>query len=341
MKDVVESLNQALFRQGWTLGDRVYRIGHPFEWVDADRQTHFYAVEGVSAVLQYMSMFYEQYPTPEEIATVDFDEMRQHCEQQLRDAYLHFAPFRPVADMERYITSTALVRTQDYAFIKTYCKDLGDRPIKHLDIGPGLGSHALWSLKGFSSAYYALEASPHSWGVQRNFFRFLSSRSGSYLDLVEAERFGLSPDALHRAVNDEPGYRIKHVPSWMFEQVAPSSLDIVTATWVLNEINFAGILWLMSHAARTLRRGGYVYIRDSGKLKPSRHAINYDQLLQDIGFARRASLDVRNRVDYFGIPRVYEKTTDAVPGFDELVERYIGRFAVVVHGGEYVQNVGA
>jgi hypothetical protein len=127
----------------------------------------------------------------------------------------------------------------------------------------------------------------------------------------------------------------------MFPLVASSSVDLITATWVLNEINFAGIVWLMCHAARTLRRGGYVYIRDSGKLKPSRHSINYDQLLQDIGFARRATLDVQNRVDYFGIPRVYEKTTDAVASFDELVERYIGRFAVVVHGGEYVQNVGA
>ena len=339
MNDIVQSLKRAMVRQGWIYGDKAYRIGHPFEWIDGDQQPYLYGAQDILAVRQYLSMFYESYPTPEEIMTSNYEQMRAHCEDQLRKACKHFVPFLPLSSsLEANITCTALVRTQDYCFIKTHCKDLTN-PVNHLDIGPGLGSHAIYSLTAFESKFYALDASPHSYAVQRHFFRFLSPYPGAYLDLVECENFNLDSETMSVELNQNSNYRVKHVPSWMFPLVQEKSIDLITATWVLNEINFSGILWLISHSSRVLRQGGYFYIRDSSKLKPKRHPINYDDLLIKMGFAEIGRLNVRNRIDYFGIPRAYQKRTDAAYSFDELAEACLGQFAVVLHGGDYVQNL--
>ncbi|NQT22146.1 MAG: hypothetical protein HQ579_01770 [Candidatus Omnitrophica bacterium] len=159
------------------------------------------------------------------------------------------------------------------------------------------------------------------------------------MDVIECENFNLDRAEITRLVNKESGYKIKHVPSWYFDTVATGSIDLITATWVLNEINVAGILWLMSHSSRVLRKDGYLYIRDSSKLKPLRHAINYDELLLKMGFEEVGRLDVRNRIDLHGIPRAYRKKTESVFSFEELFDSCLGKFAVTVHGGAYMQNM--
>lgn len=344
MNDVVQSLNRALMRQGWLYGDKSHRLGHPFEWVDGDRHPELYGTIDSLSIVLYLSMFYEEYPTPDEILTGDYEQIKDYYQEKLRSFCHHFLPFSalsptPIAsELETYIVCHALGRTQDYSFIKTYCKDLTSS-IKHLDIGSGLGSHALYSLKGFNSEFYALEASPKSYAVQRHFLRFIAPSPGSYLDLVECENFEVTHEAMSKELNQSNNYKIKHCPSWFFPLVEQQSIDLITATWVLNEISFSGILWLMSHSSRVLRSGGYLYIRDSSKLKPGRHAINYDEMLNKIGFVEIARLNVRNRIDYYGVPRVYQKKTDSAYSFEELSESFLGKFAVTAHGGEYVQNL--
>ena len=339
MDDIIQSLNRAMVKQGWNHGDRFFRIGHPFEWIDGDNQPNLYSVRGVMAFRQYLSMYYEQYPTPEEIITDDYEEIKAHNEEILWQATRHFLPFlQKDSAIENNVVSTALARLQDYCFIKTYCKDLVGSQVNHLDIGPGLGSHAIYSLKGFQSTYYGVEASPHSYNIQRQFLRFLSFHTGEYLDLVECENFQLDSEQTIEALNQKSNYRIKHVPSWMYPLVKEKMIDLITATWVLNEVSYSAIIWLISHATRVLRQGGYIYIRDSSKLKPLRHAINYDELLLKMGFVEVGRLKVRNRIDYYGIPRAYQKITDAVYSFEELTEAYLGKFAFVAQGGDYVQN---
>ncbi|MBI4063327.1 MAG: methyltransferase domain-containing protein [Elusimicrobia bacterium] len=340
-RDILESLNRAMLRQGWIFGDKANRIGHPFDWIDGERVSYWNKVQGVQALLQYVAMAYEQYPTPAQFKTPDYDEMLAHCEDTVTKLIKHYLPFpvRKEWGLDNFIKSAAVIRTQDYAFIKTFAGDLA-ATINHLDIGPGVGSHAIYSLKGFSSNYYAVEASPHSYCIQRLMFRFLSPLPGSYLDTIECENFGLNEGAIVAELNNKNQYRIKHVPSWLFPLVSTESIDLVTATWVLNEVSFAGILWLMANASRALRQGGYVYIRDSGKLKPGRHSISYDNLLTDIGFEEIERLKItKNRLDYYGVPRLYQKKTGQSYSFEELVERFLGKFAVVSHGGSYIQNM--
>jgi hypothetical protein len=130
-----------------------------------------------------------------------------------------------------------------------------------------------------------------------------------------------------------------HIPSWKFPVIDDNYFDLVTATWVLNEVNHAGIIWLLGGSIRTLKVGGYFYIRDSGKLKPGRHDIDYDALVLNQGFEEVKRLPVQNRVDLFGIPRMYRKTKQTlVLGFDELYDQVMGRFRVSAQTGNYNQR---
>ncbi len=342
MDDVRQSLKRALSNQGWNYGDKQHRIGNPFEWVDGDLTPNLGKVTGVRGLLQYLSLIYEKYPLPDEIRVNDYDEMRAYIEGVIRRLYYSFIPFEHSVelDSEVYIESTAVVRAQDYSAIRSLCPNIKS-DINHLDIGSGMGSHAVYSLKGFNSSFYSIEAVPHTYAVQRDFYRFLSGGNSTYLDLVECENFGLDNSEMSKLVNSSGKYRIKHIPSWHFGLIKEHTIDLITATWVLNEITFSGIMWLISQCSRVLKKGGYIYLRDSSKLKPLRHQINYDDLLIKLGFKETGRLNVRNRVDFYGIPRAYCKVTESSYSFIDLVDKCIGKFGITVHGGNYVQNLPA
>lgn len=340
MDDIRKSLKEAISNQGWIYADKQHRIGNPFEWVDGDLTPNLGEINGVRGLLQYLSLFYEKYPLPDEIRVSDYDEMRKYIESVIRRLYCNLVPFEHSVefDPQTYIESSALVRAQDYSAICILCPNL-KRDINHLDIGSGIGSHAVYSLKGFNSCFYSIEAVPHTYAVQRDFYRFLSGGDPIYLDLIECENFNLNRSEMSKLVNSSGKYRIKHVPSWHFGLINEKTIDLVTATWVLNEVTFSGIMWLMSHCSRVLKKGGYLYIRDSSKLKPLRHQINYDELLINLGFKEAGRVNVRNRIDLHGIPRAYYKDTESSYSFLELVDKCIGKFGITVHGGNYVQNL--
>lgn len=176
-----------------------------------------------------------------------------------------------------------------------------------MDVGPGLGSHSFYSRPVLDSLFCGFEAYPQTYQVQRNIFRQLAKGACPYVDFISAENFGL-PDSKLELFFKKMRTGILHVPSWKAALMPDNFFDLVTATWVLNELNMAGIVYLLSHCVRTLRVGGYFYIRDSGKRKPGRHDINYDALLLEFGFEEVKRLLVRNRVDFYGVPRMYRKT---------------------------------
>ena len=338
MEDILQSRQRAMVKQGWLWGDRMWRIGNPFEWTDGEHHQYMHAARDVRALLQAIGMYYEQYPTPEKIKTKDHDEVLRFYEETLTATIRNHAPFlQDKPEWQNHVRCTSVARTQDYCAVKTFCKELPSAP-QHLDLGPGLGSHAVYSLQFLKGTFYALEAIPHMYDIQRQFLRFLAPRYGTYLDLVEAENFSLTDQEIAAELSNQ-SHSIKHVPSWGFPHIKDKSMDLVTATWMLNEVSYAGILWLLSNALRVTKDGGYLYIRDSSKLKPNRHAIPYDQLLLEFGFEKAGQLDVQNRVDFWGVPRVYRKAKTVNKSFEELVDHCLGKFAVVVHGGTYNQNL--
>ena len=133
---------------------------------------------------------------------------------------------------------------------------------------------------------------------------------------------------------------IKQIPSWFFIDIPSKSQDLITATSVLNELNTSAIIYMLTESCRVIKNGGYLYLRDSAKLKPGRHNVDYDEALtKHLGFELVHWLDVKNRIDMYAIPRLYKKVKSVNINFEDLFDILVGRDAVTSHGGQYSQNL--
>ena len=95
MKDIKESLERAMIEQGWYFGDKVIRLGSPFEWTENEQKSNIVTLQDLLAVRFYFSMFYVQRPTPDKIMIDDYNEVKKYCEDSLKDVFKHFFPFLP------------------------------------------------------------------------------------------------------------------------------------------------------------------------------------------------------------------------------------------------------
>lgn len=344
MNDIVRSLEKYLNIQKWNEGDLNHRIGHPYVWVDATIKEGYSQTDLLSKILPHLTLFYEEYDIPQEIRVNNFFDVREKIQKTIEKYFKIYFEFLEKKYYYNYFRQMANTRAQDYSFIKTYSNLT--HGINHLDIGAGLGSHATYSIDQFKSTFYALEADPGSYEVQRTFFWYLANRQISYYDLVAIENFGISEEKLWNKIETKKQKMdsnnesiLVHVPSWKLDTIPNEHIDLVTATWVFNEVNTAGIIWLLSNAIRTLKQNGMLYIRDSNKLKPGRHQTNYDQLIEEFGFEKVAQLDVINRKDYYGIPRIYKKT-ERTPNmnFKFLLEKIVGHFDIIAHSTGFTRT---
>ncbi len=337
MKDIRQSMERALVEQGWIFGDKATRVGSPFVWAENENKDNILNLEDLYAIGFYFSMWYVKKNTPQELVLENHDEVNDYMISEITRSFKHFFPFLTLTETWiNHIEAQALARAQDYFFIKKFCKDLPSE-LHHIDIGPGLGCAAIASVKFLNSTFYALEASPMSYGVQRHYFRFISPYPGAYLDVIECENYQLQDDTIISEIQKKD-YKIKHIPSWRFPWLANESMDLMSATFVLNELNYAGILWILSNASRVIKKDGYFYIRDSEILKPGTHNIEYDKVLEKIGFEKVRELRFENRHVYFGIPRVYQKTSSQILSFEEIVDMCLGKYASVAAGNDLAYN---
>lgn len=331
-------MQRALVEQEWIFGDKVTRIGSPFSWAENEHKNNILDLEDLYAVGFYFSMWYVTKSTPAELVLEDHDEVQNYMISEITRSFKHFFPFLPLTETRvNHIRAQALARAQDYFFVRKYCEGLPTEP-HHIDIGPGLGCAAIASVRFLNATFYALEANPMSYAVQRHYFRFMSPYPGAYLDTIECENYQLQDTAIISEIQKEV-YKIKHIPSWRFPWLADESMDLMSATFVLNELNYAGILWIVSNASRVIKKGGYLYIRDSEILKPGTHTINYDDVLEKIGFQKVRELRFENRHDYFGIPRAYRKSCSQTVTFEELVDMCLGKYASVAAGSNLAYNL--
>lgn len=347
--DLDASLKRALVRQKWIYGDRSSRKGNPFIWVDGPLHLSSFDFSGVVDLMQWYSNYFEEYLTPTEIKDAEYDTNFTILEETYRGIFRSYFPFLDVHERQiaLNIRCHALARIQDYCMLKKYAPDLVGRSqvsnvnsrMRHIDFGPGLGGNATYSLMLFGALYTAIEAHQWSYNIQRMFYRQLTHGKGTYLDVLAAESMELSPETINELILSD-NFSLKQLPSWYFSHVPTTSQDLVTATTVLNELNTAGIVYMLSESSRVLQVGGYLYIRDSAKLKPGRHAVNYDKVLTEhLGFELVHWLNGTNRVDMFAIPRLYRKIQGIETDLDILFDHLVGREAVTSHGGEYNQNL--
>ena len=182
--------------------------------------------------------------------------------------------------------------------------------------------------------------------TQKHFYRFLASKFQEtsknpfrFFDCVDAETFGLTWKEIHKFIKNDKTMRINLVPSWMFELVPDKSVDLVTGTWMLNEIGTSALLWLISNCTRVMKKGSYFYINDNNKdrdqLKPGRNTIDYDELLIKLGYKEVKRMKMINRVNFRGSPRIFLKNTNKKYTWKNLVDMCVGKFAVTAHGTSY------
>jgi SAM-dependent methyltransferase len=343
--EIEASRERAIVRDRWFEGDRWQRIGMPWQWVDGGRIDPAVMLGEPYSFLQALSMFYEEYPVPAVLASAvpEHAAVLQQVESLLSSAVRRLFPFGDWSEkMRNAVRCTALARTQDYCTLQYYCSDLvqSGQPV-HLDIGPGLGSHAAYSLSTLgTSTFLGVDVDPSMYSAQRCFFSLIADPDRPYFDPIVAEGLAAQHSEVVHEMKNFDAHSIIHVPGWHLSAVPDRSIDFITATFVLNEVNAAGIVWLLTHMLRCLRQDGCVLIRDSERLKPNRHSLNYDQALLDLGFSLEGRLDIRHRVDMLGIPRVYRKTgSRGALEFEEVYEYFFGRNSITAHGGEFVQNV--
>ena len=211
--------------------------------------------------------------------------------------------------------------------------------MKHLDFGAGMGGNVTYSNILLAASYTAIEAHQWSYDIQRMFFGKMADKNRPYLDVLAAESMGIGSEKLKNEILSNK-YAIKQIPSWFFEEIEDNSYNLVTATNVLNELNTSAIIYMLTNSNRVLQKNGYIYIRDSGKLKPGRHLIDYDQvLIEHMGFELIHWLDVQNRVDMYAVPRIYKKVRNVELNFEELFDLLISREATLAHGLKFAQNL--
>ena len=336
MFEIIEaSKKRALISQNWFDGENGWRVGNPYQWVDGE-QVNF-NLRGVPKVAlhSYLSAYYGEFPTPQDFLIPDFDTTKQEIRDTLHQIYSNCFPYKEVDDYDFYLTSMSHVRTQDYSFLKTYCPDLKEG-ITHIDLGPGVGSHALYSRKMYNSKFYGVEAATTSYMAQQEFLQSLEI-GPQYFDCIAAELMGLEKSEVRSQMASDK-YKVVHTPSWYFPEVADGCADLVTATWMLNEVSYSGVLWLATHSHRALKKGGYFYVRDSQKKKG--HDLDHDEVLKKLGFELVHQANVTNLVDYYGVPRVYKKVDDKTYTYNEAVNLFIPNLLDVNRGKGKESGIG-
>ena len=345
--DFEESYKKNIQKKKYIYGDKYFRIGNPFEWVDGDLQLSKQDFSGVIDLLQWYSGYYEKYNTLKEFLYKDYKKDFNKIKYEFNKIFNFYLPFlKKDKCHQNNIECHSLARAQDLCVIKKFCKNLNTKKIKregikHLDFGSGLGGASTYSLKVLKSDFISIEAHKWSYNIQRMFYRKIINDNEKYLDLVSAESFGLSDKEINLLINSSD-YKIKQIPSWYFDEIKKESQDLITATTCLNEINNAGIIYFIVEANRTLKKDGYLYIRDSNKRKPGRNIVNYDEIFEKVlGYKVIKRFDLKNRKDIFAIPRLYQKMKSKNYEYTELFNKIIGFEAVTSHGSIYDQNINA
>jgi len=344
--DFEESYKRNIQKKKYIYSDKYFRIGNPFEWIDGSLQLSKQDFSGVIDLLQWYSGYYEKYRTLENFLYKDYKKDFNKIKHEFKKIFDFYLPFlKKNKEYQNYINCHSLARVQDLCVIKKFCKNFfwggGGKlkKIKHLDFGSGLGGASTYSLKVLNSDFISIEAHKWSYNIQRLFYRKIINDKEKYLDLVSAESFGLSDKKINLLINSNY-YKIKQIPSWYFDEIKKESQDLITATACLNEINNAGIIYFIVEANRTLKKNGYLYIRDSNKRKPGRNIVNYDEIFEKVlGYKVIKKFQLKNRKDIFAIPRLYQKKVNKNYEFTELFNKIIGFEAVTSHGSIYDQNL--
>jgi len=328
-KKILNSLDKALINQKWHLGDVAGRIGHPFTWADTGAKPLITKLDATNGLMHYYYMYYVIKKTPEFIKTNKTNIYIKKLYKIFEEFFFEKYPYiKKDTQNTNSFKSQSIARAQDLSFIKKYAKNL-KKNINVLDIGPGLcGMLPTLDLE-YNLNYFAVEADPMTYEAQLEFLKlFCYKKNIKIFDTIEAEDY-LDLTKIKKEISKQ---KICHIPSWNFDLIKDNTMDIAVAMFMLNELTYSGIFWLLSKTISKLKIGGYLYVRDSNILKPGCHNFDYNNELLKLGFEEVAFYRIKNRLDFFGIPRIYKKVKNINPSYDFLVKKYLGKYTSVASG---------
>ncbi len=191
----------------------------------------------------------------------------------------------------------------DGRIISEYCPNV--RSV--LDFGSGYGRlGAILGEPSRNGVYISVDCIEVSYILQNLFLSLMApERFYEYCDYVFERR--------DFKVDCQKAKLIYHLPSWRLDLIEDNQIDLITAVFVLPEINEFALLDFIKQAKRIVRDGGYIYLRDhlyqSGESNHSGgHHLNTQSLLEDAGFKVSYSGSYKDNVDIYGIPRIFKKT---------------------------------
>ena len=306
-------------KQGFCEGDLVHRLGDPFEWSEANITPSLDAnvYLGKPSLWMFSTLYYEYYNTPKILRNKNFESLRKKQYKSLQKFFDKHFYFKSPKNYQKYLKCMTETNVQDYLVINPYLKK---KQIKVIDLGPGLGRHFSWVNTFYKdSVYYGVDIALFSYLNQKAFFQTFDVKVH---DLIEYVQFGLSKKSIKGSKNE-----VWQVPTWHLNKI-DDTVDLITASFMLNELNTVGLLYLIYYSTSKLRKNGLFYIRDSAKLKPERHNIKYDELLIKLGFKRIDYHEFDYRKNFFGVPRVYKKIAESKKqgNFYDFVSKYVGKF---------------
>jgi SAM-dependent methyltransferase len=188
----------------------------------------------------------------------------------------------------------------DGYLINKHCKGVSTT----LDFGSGYGRlGCILGQKNSKMTYISVDCIERSYLLQNLFLSlFAPKRFYEYFDFrFENKEFKILK-----------GNNIYHLPTWKMEIIKNNSVDLITAVFVLNEINQFALNHFINQARRVLKKGGYIYIKDhlyqtGEKSHKGAHKNNTEVELKKAGFDIIFQGNYKDDQEIFGIPRILKK----------------------------------
>ena len=104
---------------------------------------------------------------------------------------------------------------------------------------------------------------------------------------------------------------IYHLPMWKWKLIPSASVDVACSVFVFPEINEFALKETIVQLKRTLKPGGYLYLRDhlyhtGEKNHFGGHRLDTEKLLESYGFKKIYQPEYKDNVEIYGTPRVYQ-----------------------------------
>jgi SAM-dependent methyltransferase len=186
----------------------------------------------------------------------------------------------------------------DWIMQHAYPRPADERIERVLDFGAGFGRQAaLWLTAGSGPrTYVAMDAIELPYISQ-----------AAYLDAAPCalKEYLASPDDFKVSFTRDRG--ALHLPSWRFDLLPDGFFDMVLCVQVLPEIREDVLFHTLSLFHRTLRPGGYLYIRDHSLKWHPGHKQHLERLLPSFGFDLEFAPRWRDRHDIHGLPQIWRR----------------------------------